>query len=1428
MSDFFDRISKLSPKRLALLAVELNEKLEAAERRGREPVAVVGMACRFPGGADDPERFWELLRAGRDAVREVPAERWDVDAYYDADPDAPGRIATRSGGFLDAVDGFDAPFFGVAPREALTMDPQQRLLLEVAWEALENAGLSPERLAGSATGVFLGICSSDHFERIVRHGEDALDAYLASGNARSVAAGRISYFLGLQGPSLAIDTACSSSLVALNVACQSLRSGESRVALCAGVNVICSPESFIALSKAHMLAPDGRCKTFDASADGFSRGEGCGVLVLKRLGDALADGDRVLAVIRGTAVNQDGRSGGLTVPNGPAQEAVIRAALADAGVAPAEVGYVEAHGTGTSLGDPIEVRALAAALGAGRPAHDPVVVGSVKTNVGHLESAAGVAGVMKVILALQHERIPPHLHFRRPSPHIAWSEYAVAVEPAGRAWPRGARRRVAGVSSFGFSGTNAHVVLEEAPLPAAPSAGPDRPVHCLPLSARTPEALAQLAARWAGAIAPPAELRLADAAHTAGAGRAHLAERLAVVAATPAEAAAALRAFAAGEAHAAVRRGTATPGQPAEVALLFGGAGGDGAGTAGALYETAPAFREVVDRCAAVLGAEGDGGAVKAALLGAGPALPPGSALAQPALVALQLAGVALLRSWGIRPAAVCGEGAGEIAAACTAGVLTLDEALRLAAGRGRAAAGAPDALAAAAAALAPRRPELSVAWSLGGGAALPGGAPDAGYWARQLREPARTAEALAALHRDGQRIFLEVGPEPGLLEVARRALPAEGTCLVPALRRGDDVWRGLVSGLAELYVRGAAVDWAGVDRPHPRRRLSLPTYPFQRQRFWIAAVPKQGAEASAATAAAALEPPERFVPATRERFAALAAANGLSIYEELLPELDRLSDAHVAVALHRLGFDQRAGRTFTAGEEAARLGIAPRHARLFGRILEMLAEDGFLVRRGSSFEVARALPAPEPEARYGGLLARFGEDNGELRNLRRCGPELARVLRGEQDPLQLLFPNGSFDEAARLYLTSPYSRTYNAALAAALQAAVAAAPAGARLRVLEVGGGTGGTTSYVLPALPADRAEYTFTDVSPLFLERAAEEFARFPFVRRALFDAERDPVAQGFEAGAYDVVIAANVLHATIDLRRSVENVQRLLAPGGLLFLLEGVGPERWVDLTYGLTEGWWRFADTALRPSYPLVSRTAWLGLLGGLGFTGAAAIPDDGWKARGAAQQALIVARAPERRPGDRPADASRPGARPEPASIPGPVPATPAEEPAALAARLASAPADGRRDLIVEFVRHEVAAVLGATPDAVPPEAGLFELGMDSLMSVNLKRRLERGAGIPLPSTVTFNHPNVAALATFLQRALGAAPDAAGPSAVATPAAGTASIATSTPTPTPTSTSTSTSTKRTPTPTPTPATDDLDALTEDELEARLIARLEKIR
>lgn len=531
MSDFLERISQYSPKRLALLADELRSRVERLEHAASEPIAIVGIGCRLPGGVRTPEAFWDLLRAGVDAIREVPPDRWDVDASYDPDPDAPGKMSTRWGGFIDHVDAFDPHFFGISPREAQSMDPQQRLLLEVAWEALEHAAISPQRLEGTRTSVYLGLSASDYLQLIRSGGLGSLDAYTASGVAHSIASGRLSYFLGIRGPSVTIDTACSSSLVAIHHAVGSLRRGESSMALAGGVNLVLGPDVTIALSKARMMAPDGRCKAFDASADGFVRGEGCAILVLKRLSDAQSDGDRIVALIRGSAANQDGRSNGLTAPNGPSQVDVLRDALADAGVQPHEVGYVEAHGTGTSLGDPIEVQALGRVFGTQPRESGPLLIGSVKSNIGHLEAAAGVAGLIKLVLCLEHGEIPGQIHLTNPNPHIGWETLGVRAPTAATAWPSTeGSRRVGGVSSFGFSGTNVHMVLEQAPEPsivAADSAG-QRPAHIVTVSARSSDALATLASAYANHLRKLND-NLSDVAHTLSAGRAHFANRAAFV-----------------------------------------------------------------------------------------------------------------------------------------------------------------------------------------------------------------------------------------------------------------------------------------------------------------------------------------------------------------------------------------------------------------------------------------------------------------------------------------------------------------------------------------------------------------------------------------------------------------------------------------------------------------------------------------------------------------------------------------------------------------------------------------------------------------------------------------------------------------------------------------------------------------------------------
>ncbi|MBP7336117.1 type I polyketide synthase [Niveispirillum sp.] len=1528
--------------RQALLRIdELQAKLRAAEAWRREPVAIIGMGCRFPGGSDDPERFWDLLRAGRDAVREVPADRWDIDAYHDPDPDAPGRMVQRRGGFLDGIDGFDPQFFGISPREAASMDPQQRMLLEVAWEALERAAIPVDSLYRSATGVFMGIMGQDFGQRLFapsRH--DRIDAYAGTGTSPAMIAGRLSYCLGLTGPSLVLDTACSSSLVALHLACDSLRRGECALALAGGVNLILEPGLSINFSKARMLSPDGRCKTFDQSADGYVRGEGCGVLVLKRLSDARRDGDRILAVIRGSAVNQDGPSGGLTVPSGPAQEQVIRQALTNAGITPDAVTYVEAHGTGTALGDPIELGALDRVFGTDRPADRPLHVGSVKTNLGHLEAAAGIAGVIKVVAALLHECLPPHLNCDRPTSRFAWADRPLRVVREPTAWKRGDTPRIAGVSSFGFSGTNAHIIIAEAPPAdgATPPATGDGP-WLLTLSARSPKALAALAGRYRDHLRANPDMAPGELCAAAARGRAHLPCRLAATAASTDRFATLLDLFTQGRPSPDLVSAAADGPGPRTVAFLFTGQGSQYAGMGGPLYRTQPVFRAAIDRCAELLRIHAGMDLIDL-LLSDGPERLDQTGFTQPALFCLEYALLQLWLSVGIRPDAVMGHSVGEYVAACAAGVFSLDDAIRLIAARARLMQALPAGGAMAAIAAPPDRvartlagmPALSIAALNGPEQTIISGDADAlrqvlssfatmgvagrelkvshafhsplmapmlaefaavaatvtfhaptlplvsnlsrkvagdeiagpDYWVRHVRDTVRFADGIDTLAAMGCRIFVEVGPDPVLIGLARGQLAPDAT-LIASLRRTDTAC--FTRALGEMYVAGAAIDWAALYAHRAGRPLSLPTYPFQRQRYWfddgIAAADRSEALLRDLMATGDLTPEEQaLAPKLIARLIGRESAPGTATdicYRLVWRDTPRTAPvpgqggswlivggagiADLANALRSAGrrcitalLADRAQRTgadaWTVGGDSdvahllrevaadggldgvvflwpaasdgeglataqtwlvtvARLAgactglpVPPRlwlvtagatdagetgpsspwpsllwgfgrslfleHPALKGGLIdgepggdgamlvsEMLAadtEDAVALRAGRRL-VARLEPVAAPPARRqalrsdGAYLVTGG--TGAL------GLHVARHLAANgAGALVLLSRRGTLPDSIRTELEAKGTRIVSLAGDCTDEAA---------MRVVLTHIGEAGFTLKGIVHAAGAATPGAVLDLTPANLQAGlAAKTEGAWLLHRLTADMPLDftlyfsSIAAVLGTGRQSVYSAANAfLGALASWRRGQ----------GLPTTAIGWGPWDGGGLATG--EASRLIGDSGFRPLAPARAVDLFGRLLGA--ETAGTIIVDADWPrvkqvfgARARIPLLDEVAAGPE---------GTRTDAR------------------AAERTRLLALPAAARLDALTEFLQDQIRAVLRFDADTrVDPRQGFFDMGLDSLTAAELTRRIDSQLGCALPASAAFDHPNVAALATFILGVVSPAVEAPPPPAPTPPAA----------------------------------------------------------
>jgi acyl transferase domain-containing protein/NADPH:quinone reductase-like Zn-dependent oxidoreductase/acyl carrier protein len=1082
------------------LLQRMQAKLTAAESRMSAPIAIVGMGCRFPLG-DTPDALWADLQAGRDGVATVPAERWTAAAG-----------AAGHGAFLRDIDRFDAAFFGISPREAVAMDPQQRIVLEVAWEALENAGIAADRLEATRTGVYLGCCTAD-YARLGDADAQASDGYAATGGAPGVAAGRIAYTLGFNGPALVVDTACSSSLVALHLAVQGLRAGDCTVALAGGVNLTLLPQGAATLDHLQMLSPDGHCKAFDASADGFVRGEGCGVVVLKRLSDAEAGGDRVLAVIRGTAVNQDGRSAGLTAPNGPAQEAVIRAALANGGLSPDAVDAIEAHGTGTSLGDPIEMHALASVF-AGRS--KPLRVGSVKTNIGHTEAAAGIAGLIKAVLMLRHQAVPASLHFKTLNPHIDLGGVPIEVPTTSTAAELGC----VGVSSFGFSGTNAHVVLERVPAetPSAPATGPAQ----LFISARTPAALRELVGRYRGLL--DAGMPFADLCHSASVGRARLPWWICVdhpdklLSAEPSDAPPP-------ELQQTTGRRVDLPTYPFQRQRYWLDES-----------EQLPGRR---------LAHAGDAPLFEVTVLPGSPRVADHRVRGEPLLPAADM--VERLRA----AAEVTGQGTALVD-------VSFDRPLPVPTPRTiQVVAGTPLALFSrdseawqrhASATPAPRQesPTVDLA-TLRRHCSEP---LDTAAYARWLRETGLEYgpyyDCIDSLFRGPSQALARLKPAPyiALLDTALR--------IAGAIHFGSGGAARLPASIAR-YERGrnpAGEVWAYAEVVEESGGVSV---------IDIRLIDGSGAaiaviERLRLASAASVGGWHGWLHATRWT----EAPSPFTVIRSLREGLGDTSVLEAALNAAAGAYAREALASVTEAE------VASRHKRLWQHLPRLAA-----LPQGASL----------PQGPESALLSR-------------CGAALADVLRGKTDPMSLLFADG---DAAGIYRDAAAYRAANETMAAL---AVAILPPTGRVRVLEVGAGTGGTTGAVLASLDTRRTDYWFTDLSPTLVAQARGKFAAERF---AVFDLERPLAGQDVPANAFDLVIAANVLHATADLGTTLDHLLATLAPQGRLLLLETAPPGRkdqpagWIDLVFGLTEGWWRFSDKALRPDYPLLQLDDWVALL-----------------------------------------------------------------------------------------------------------------------------------------------------------------------------------------------------------------------------------------
>lgn len=1321
----------LSPVKAAILQLrKTRAELASLRRRVNEEIAIVGIGCRFPG-SKSPDEFWQLLYSGQDAVGPVPASRSFAHACRPSLLAGEDDPFANHGGYLDGVADFDAEFFGINDREAVSLDPQQRLLLEVAWEALEDAGQAIDKLKESPTGIFLGSSTHDYARIHADQGkEDEIDAYFTSGCvSHSVLAGRLSYLLGLRGPSLAIDTACSSSLVAIHLACQSLRRGESDLALAGGVNLNLHPENTVCLWRGGLLSKTGRCRTFDASADGFVRSEGCGVVVLKRLRDAIDDNNQVYAVICGSAVNHDGRSNGLTAPSQPAQEEVVRAALAQANIEPKNVGYVETHGTGTPLGDPIELQALANVLGEQRSDSQPALIGSVKTNLGHAEAAAGVAGLIKTVLALHHKKIPPHLHVETPNPKIPWAKLPLRVVSSMEEWPDNAISRYAGVSSFGFSGTNAHVVLAGArasrdndttvrPL--------ERPAHILCLSAKSEAALQALRQRYVNYFENAAEMNLGDVCYTANHGRSQFQFRLAIIGDSVQSFRDQLAELSPSDANAPVNQQT----NNTCVSFYFPDTIPRTLPQVQRLFENQPSFQTALDRCEKVAAEFSNQSMLQRPTSLTDEQKNHGDTLTAETRFAIQYSLAKMWIAWGIEPDIVAGQGTGFYVAACLANAISLRDGFAMIANEGASSATTPE--------IYPL--EITLATSTGNfvepGEVIKSTDVDAD-------QPIEISDVIEYGSRRGSHRCLSFGATP---TPSMASIPANEQELSVFSGASDDDWREHLKSLREFYLTGATIAWNEFERPYERQYVSLPNYPWQRKTYWW---PERDRAAVSSNSRDSSEFWSDLCQSARRQSLQGPLDLNLASYEQKWNCLNDLAIRRIAKTLRDLKIIVDSSETFSTAQIVTKFELPPERQRLLERWLTQLEQHDLLSRENESFrptsrffDTVDGLSAAEDRA----TLA-FDRQPFLLDYFQSFARKLTDCFVGQRSPLDSLFPNGSTDVARGLYEEWAGARYLNHLIAGIVKSAVDELATQGTVRILEIGAGTGATTAALME-FASRSSEVWFTDVSEFFLANARERFGSFSQMHFGLLDMEQDPNDQGFPPQSFDIVVASNVLHATRDIAKTVTSAYRLLAPGGILVLGEVTRHFAWLDVTEGLFEGWQRFADDGIRKDSPLLDDDEWIRLLKQQGFDTVAQFPsiDSDASVLG---HAVFVARV----------NAQSSSRSLEPAGETSPLlPASASPEVMAstdttdLAAELELVPRSDRIERLAEFTTEQVQGVLRSrTAKQIDRDQPLMDAGLDSLLSLEFRNRLRTKLNLAteLPASLIFDYPTIQSIAEFL-------------------------------------------------------------------------------